>query len=222
MVRKAENIPSSLSSYLPLLETIAIQFGENCEVALHDLSQPPSSLIAIAGNLTHRHLGAPITDYVLQLLKRYGDDVNDSYIYFSLLPGGRKNKASTTFLRDSQGHVIGCFCINFNLDYFIAARSLLDDVLSIPSTQNEHAEEHYVNDVAEATNNVLNSVIEKCSKPVSHMNREDKIEIVRELEKRGIFMVKGAVEAVASFLDISKYTLYSYIEDVKNSTRGVR
>ena len=92
-----ENIDLFFRPFVPIVDTIALQFGRDCEVALHDLRQPQSSLIAISGNLTKRVVGAPITDYVLRLLQTYGDAVKDRYIYYSSTQNGRKLKSSTTY-----------------------------------------------------------------------------------------------------------------------------
>ena len=43
-------------------------FGRSCEVSVHDLSNLNKSLIYIAGNVTKREPGAPITDMALKAL----------------------------------------------------------------------------------------------------------------------------------------------------------
>jgi len=55
--------------------------------------------------------------------------------------------------------------------------------------------------------------------PPSRMEKSDKIEIVKELDERGLFMVKGAIDLVASRLDISKFTLYGYLEEIKKTLK---
>jgi predicted transcriptional regulator YheO len=47
------------------------------------------------------------------------------------------------------------------------------------------------------------------------MDRNAKLRVVKELEQRGLFLVKGSVELVAERLGISKYTLYTYIDEIK-------
>ena len=41
------------------------------------------------------------------------------------------------------------------------------------------------------------------------------IDIVRYLDRRGAFLIKGAVEWVATKLKISRFTVYSYIKEAK-------
>jgi len=205
-----------LESFIPLVETVATQFGANCEVALHDLRKPQESLIAISGSLTGRSLGAPITNYVLNLIKKHGDSVEQSCIYASKTSDGRRLKSSTTFIYNASGHVIGCFCINFCVEKFMSSSETLQEFCSVQD-ENENPGERFANDVHEVAQGIISDVMNKQSVPVERMDRSEKLDIVRELDARGLFLVKGTVEHVASCLGISKYTLYSYMDQVKES-----
>ena len=203
-----------LRSFIPLVDTVVMQFGRNCEVALHDLRKPQESLIAISGSLTGRSLGAPTTNYVLNLVKKYGDDVRKNYVYASTTQDGRRLKSSTTFIFNMSGHVVGCFCINFCVEKFIFSSEALQEFYSVQE-ENEDPGEQFANNVNEVAKGIISEVMNKQSIPVPRMDRSEKLEIVRELDTRGLFLVKGAVEHVASCLGISKYTLYSYMDQVK-------
>ena len=214
-----ENIDLFFRPFVPIVDTIALQFGRDCEVALHDLRQPQSSLIAISGNLTKRVVGAPITDYVLRLLQTYGDAVKDRYIYSSSTQNGRKLKSSTTFLRDEQGHIRGCLCVNYCLDGYYYISKIVEDLCSVPEAESEQ-EEHYSNDITEIAEGIMKSVLDQHFLPFSQTDRAEKLAIVKELDRRGLFLVKGAVEIVADRLDVSKYTLYTYIDETKKASKN--
>jgi predicted transcriptional regulator YheO len=62
---------------------------------------------------------------------------------------------------------------------------------------------------------VLDNVLNKLGKPVAAMSREDKVRAVEMLEERGVFLVKGAIDLAAQALAVSKYTLYSYLDEVR-------
>ena len=51
-----------LATVVSLVPGLAATFGGSCEVVVHDLSKAPNSIVAIAGNLTGRPVGGPITD----------------------------------------------------------------------------------------------------------------------------------------------------------------
>jgi len=40
--------------------------------------------------------------------------------------------------------------------------------------------------------------------------------VVKSLDERGIFLIKGAVENVAKFLDVSRYTIYNYLDEIRS------
>jgi hypothetical protein len=44
------------------------------------------------------------------------------------------------------------------------------------------------------------------------MDKADNVRVVRTLDARGIFLIKGAVEAVAYVLNVSRYTIYNYLD----------
>lgn len=46
------------------------------------------------------------------------------------------------------------------------------------------------------------------------MEKEDKIEIIKYLDQRGAFMIKGAVDQVADKLNVSRYTIYNYLKEI--------
>lgn len=57
---------------------------------------------------------------------------------------------------------------------------------------------------------------------ISHVNMLKEISalernrlIVRELNDRGIFNIRGAVETIAKQLGTSRYTIYNYLRDIK-------
>jgi predicted transcriptional regulator YheO len=47
------------------------------------------------------------------------------------------------------------------------------------------------------------------------MTAEERMQIVSELERRGAFMVRGAVEVVAQRLDVSRFTIYGYLKQIR-------
>ena len=39
--------------------------------------------------------------------------------------------------------------------------------------------------------------------------------VVRYLDEKGVFLIKKSAERVAEFLDISRFTVYNYLNEVK-------
>lgn len=69
-------------------------------------------------------------------------------------------------------------------------------------------------------NDLLNELIvqsvQHIGKPVTLMTKEDKVEVVRLLNQAGAFLITKSGPKVCQFLGISKYTLYSYLDEIKS------
>lgn len=67
--------------YQPVMRAMHAILGEYSEFILHDLSMPESSVTAVCGNVTERHIGAPTTNLVMETLRKYGDQAEDILCY---------------------------------------------------------------------------------------------------------------------------------------------
>ena len=48
------------------------------------------------------------------------------------------------------------------------------------------------------------------------MTKDDKIQVVKQLNEAGAFLITKSGPKVCQFLGISKYTLYSYLDEIKS------
>jgi len=55
----------------------------------------------------------------------------------------------------------------------------------------------------------------RIGKPVSSMKKDDKKEVVRYLNSKQFFLVKGAIEEIAERLGVTRYTIYNYLAEIK-------
>lgn len=190
-------------------------FERNCEVAVHDLSNLPHSLIYIAGHVTGRNIGAPITDLVLQALHEQGNDVKDMYNYRTTTRDGRVLKSTSIFFRDRNGQVIGILCINFDTTDYVNASLALEPFITTGNLEGQGKSETFASSVEETVEAIFRQTISEVGKGPTTMSTEEKIKCVGQLERKGTFLIKGAVDQVAAMLGISKYTVYSYLQKVR-------
>ena len=99
-----------LTALVPAIPGLAAMLGPGNEVLLHDLARLPDSIVAIAGDLTGRSVGGPMTDLLLGLVRR--GTTQDLTNYRTHGPDGRAIRSSTLFLRDADGVAVGCLCVN--------------------------------------------------------------------------------------------------------------
>jgi predicted transcriptional regulator YheO len=218
-----ENNPI-LEKYLPLAKTIAEMFGKKCEVLIHDFSNPQHSIVAIEnGHVTGRKIGDPITDLALSIWKKdgYGDKKIDRVVnYKTKTKDGKILKSSSVFIRDNQKKIIGCICINYDLTEHSMFHKVMEDfciTFDLDKEKSERDIETFTGDVNEVLKNIIQEAIEKIGKPVSLMQKEDKLMVAKITDEKGAFLIKGAINQLAKEINVSRYTIYNYLEEIKAS-----
>ena len=102
-----------IQSLAQLVEPLASLMAD-CEVVVHDLSQVPNTIVAIAGGLTGRKVGDPATDVLLKQMAE--GRVRTMVNYSSVLPDGRRIRCATIAVKDSRGNPVAALCINSNVE----------------------------------------------------------------------------------------------------------
>lgn len=205
----------ALETYIPIANLIAQTFGKNCEVILHDLSIPQNSVVYTVNNhVTGRQVGQPFEHLIKDVLlsKNFENDCTANYRTTTV--AGKKIKSSTALLRDAKGEVIGALCVNYDLSPLNDMKILLDEFMDTQQEKIEATVEPFDN-VIEIVEDLINKMIGNSS--VTTLKRKDKIELIQFMDKKGVFLIKGAIEKVAEKLNISKVTVYSYLDAIKKS-----
>lgn len=188
-------------------------FGSHCETVIHDFSQLNTSLIYINGNVTGRKIGAPITNLILQQLKEKGDDAEDMIGFTTRTKNGKFLKSSITFIRDGEQKIIGCLGVNFDITAFATVNQIINEFTQTQEfSQATPQLELYENNIEEIFETMIDMTISQYGMLVSEMQREDKKDIVRKLEGKGVFLIQGSMEKVAHTLNVSKQTIYNYLD----------
>jgi len=203
-----------------LADAIVAVFGERCEVVIHDFSDMARSVVYIAGNVTNRSVGAPITDLPFRLLKEFGNKVPDKIGYKNTAGNGKFLKCSTVFLRDQKGKVEGCLCINFNVTDFVFLSTVFSDFSSLNQSSDREElftpQEHYSKSFAETVESVIDTMVAESGKSPATMDKAERKELIRKLDRAGVFMIKGSVDYLAKVFGASRYTIYNYLKEVRN------
>lgn len=197
---------------LQLAKGVAGQFGESCEVVIHDLTKDAEhTIIGIEnGQVTGRTLGGGSSRIVLEALSKKPEELQDKINYLTQTEDGRMLKSSTIFVRDENNKIIAIFSINFDITNFIMMDYSLKNLIK-PNDCKEEPEK-IVNGVNGLLDELINRSVQLINKPVSQMNREDKIRAIRYLYDTGAFLITKSGDKVSKFFGISKYTLYNYID----------
>ncbi|EHS56036.1 helix-turn-helix transcriptional regulator [Paenibacillus sp. Aloe-11] len=204
-----------LKSYIPVANVISQTFGKSCEVSIHDLTQPESSVVYVAnGTVTGRKEGQSFDHLIRQVLlsKKFKEDCTANYVFEA--ENGKKVKSSSALIRNAKGEVVGMLCINYDLTLSYLIK---EEVIGfLPEfTQDELPAENDVpnHDVMTIIDELIDNIIR--NRDVGSLKRKDNIELIRFMDEKGVFLVKGAIDKVAESLGLSKVTIYSYLDEAR-------
>jgi len=204
-----------LENFIPVAKGIAETFGSNCEVVIHDFSNLEYSIAEIFnGHVTGRTVETRMSETVLKQINKKDDGV-DVYNYTGKSTMGRELKSTTTFIKDTERHIIGCMCINFDITDVISARNVLNELCRID--QDEVNEIGQINKINDVLYDIVESTIHKFGRPVIYLTKDEKVNIVKDLEEKGVFLIKGAIDYVANALQVSRYTIYNYLDGIRET-----
>ncbi len=203
-----------------LMENLSEFFGDMCEVVVHDYRLGPDATIVkiINGELSGRHLGeAPRSGLILGA----GQDIDEfktPAVFYFTNPKGLICKSCTTLIADEENKIIGAVCINLNMTDYLHAAGALKKLLDVPSNKDSSSKEDrdvLVNNVDDVLGYFLNIVIEKIGKDPLVMTKAEKIQALGFLDRKGILKISKVSLELCERFNISKYTLYSYIEEAR-------
>ena len=203
---------SILKHYADIVPFLGEIVGENCEVVLQDTRPDQNCIVAIAnGHVSGRHVGDGSSELVLQAIKDQEHPRTDRYNYMARTKDGRVIKSSSVYITDDEGKTIGLFGINYDITNLIMAGNAIGSLVNA-----DKGGETKVDALTTNVTDLLDQLIEEAdqyiAKPVAMMTKEDKIRAVQFLNEKGAFLVKKAGDKVTKHYDISKYTLYNYLD----------
>lgn len=179
-----------LKPYVSMADMLVKTFGAGCEVVLHDLNDPEHSVAYVAGNVTQREIEQNfdhlITDVMLS--ENLADDYVANY-YFEAK--GKLIRSSTQLIFDAERRLVGALCINIDTTPITAQIAYLNECLpnfplpAAMTTSGEAKELPLSEMVEELMQKILNG------QSPDAMSRDEKIEKIRFMEEKGIFLMKN-------------------------------
>ena len=197
-----------------LAKGIAAQFGSNCEVVIHEISEKSASnsIVAIEnGHVSGRKVGDGPSHVVLEQLGKRRNDMEDQLSYLTRTPEGKLLKSSSMYIRDEDGNINAIFCINFDISTLVMAENTIHNMIQVDNTVRKEPERITLN-VNDLLDDLIRQADEMIGKPVALMTKEDKIKAIQFLSGNGAMLITKSGDKIAKHFAISKYTLYSYLD----------
>lgn len=219
---------ATMQALQPVVQLLGLTVGPNVEVVLHDLTTPEHSVVAIAnGHLSNRAVGSAIIagpkddkgfhEARRQLTERGSRDHSLIGNYATVTSAGVKLRSSTVIFRDCAGVPYAALCVNSDLATFRDMHALLETYLNARAEpKREQATQPAIDALIRE---IIDEAVRRSGKSVGLMKKADKMQAVQAMLQRGLFLVKGGVERAAEALGVSRFTIYNYMEALRQ--RGV-
>lgn len=210
-----DQVDALLGLLKPLVPAVARSLGRHCEVVLHDLRHPDGSIVAIAGNVTGRHVGGSFSQVGLSILEA-GEAAQDQCNYVTSGANGRVIRSTTIVLRDPDGNCFGLLCINFDVTEMRALAAFLEDMTGSPDQVPKSVA--FVDDVREVVAEVFREESAARGRPVARFDKQERLGILRALVGRGVFSIHRSVPQVAELLGVSRATVYADLNELRDES----
>ena len=206
---------STLERLKVIAHGLAIQFGPSCEVLIHDLQGDlDTSLVYIEnGTITNRHVGDGPSHVVLDVLN-YDDGSEGRFGYLTKTKDGRILKSSTMYIRDDNGNIEYLLGINQDITEFVMMHRSLESLIGIGQAETGTVEK-ITTSVSELLDDLLLEAERLVGKPGPLMNKVERLKAISYLNEKGAFLISKSSEKIAEYFNISKFTLYSDLNTVK-------
>ena len=188
---------------------IAEMFGSSCETLVQDMSDPSHPILSIYnGQVSGREVGS--TADILGSTRLIDENAmtTDFVNLYATTPTGAQIKSSTF-------HMIGedynlALGIDFDYSSLVFANRILVDLMS--------ADADLQSVLWQGGDSGLQQIFDEClaavGKPVSALNKNDRMRVVALLEQKNAFSYRKSVPFVARRLQVSRYTIYKYLDQI--------
>lgn len=234
-----------LETMIPVAAMIANTVGPCCQAVLYDIDSPGESVIytknaPAASYLPCQNFGQFIEEVLRsQELK---DDCSLNYVFTT--DDGQTMKSSIAIIRDPDGKAVGAMCVNINITALEPAFACLQELIGPLAAQKSRGGKRQtqakavtlaqaaavprspgrppkakpgqdtIHNVQELVDGLIDKIMDR--RIPALMTREEKIAIIRLMNEKGIFNIKGSVNKVAEKLNLSKVTIYSYLDEIRS------
>ena len=197
--------------------------GQDAEILLCDTER----ILYAENPITDRvKPGNKLGDMERSFLEEGTYKTRDSVVsYRALLPSRERLRASTMFLKNDDGSLAGFLTINIRVEALLKVRDMVDAMINgtnqsdsgnpyTPGPQPELLNRYegvnvMVEDIIHA---VTDEYLSRFGVPAERLTSAERQKIVQELDRRGVFLVKGSIVEVARRLGCSEVTIYRYLQ----------
>lgn len=208
----------NIANMKTLANFLFVFFGGRSEIVLFDTEK-----ILCVHNPSEegRVVGAPLGDVESRFLAEKTYKTHDFVAnYRSLTKKREKLRSATLFIKDSQGVLRGMLTINLKVDRLIDARSFITELINGFSEGDLH--EPAPVELFESLNisledhvaTLIKQEVHRIGISIDRLKPAERRELVKTLDEKGVFLIKGSVAEVARQTASSIPTIYRYLTEL--------
>ncbi|MCC8128809.1 MAG: helix-turn-helix transcriptional regulator [Clostridiales bacterium] len=208
-------MPAQLELLKQIAHGLAAQCGPNTEVVIHDLTDRESDPVVAYienGHITHRSAGDGPSPVGIAARKKTRSQLPDKLGFTTRTADGKVLKSSTLYIWGEDDQLDYILSLNTDVTVLMAAENAIHTLISPDAEQQPVADKPATN-VNELLDSLIQQSVALVGKPVPLMTKEDKVKAIRFLNDSGALLITKSGAKISQFFGISKYTLYSYIEE---------
>lgn len=203
-----------LNQSIPMMKFMSEILGPDTELVLYDTKTMKASCVMHPLD-EDMVAGSAMRSLERSFLENKVYEENDYIVNYRAL-SKRKNKlkSATLFIKDGDGSLTGILTVNMNVDKLIELRDVLNVIVSGKGEVEKKPQQFYDSFEISVEGMVKNSIqAEVCRYGVEpvRLSHQEKMDIVRILDEKGIFLVKGAIAELAAVLETTETSIYRYL-----------
>ena len=201
-------VPNWLEPHLPVCEAIVALFAPLAEVAVHDIRR--DRIVGIWNPISGRKVGEPS---LIDELPPYSERRARHRPVPKVLADGRAITSVSVVLHNAKGVARGLLCINFD-------RSPLDGTIDLlvrfAAPVEDRPAELFDKDWREQILLVVDEECRSRSLRRDRLTRDQRLDLVRVLDERGLFSTRNAAAHAGRALGVSRTTVYALLKEARS------
>lgn len=211
----------NITTFIPVIRFLSLVLGKNAEIILFDSEK----IVHIENSFSNKKkAGDPIEAIERKLIEeRRWEKQKWTVNYRSLTNDKKRLRSSTFFIEDPEsGIFIGMLTINIFVGELIELRTFVNEMIngSFEDPEQNHQEHSFYESLTNSFEDLMNSVIKDTISsfeiPSDRLSTDEKLEIVKRLDAKGTFLIKGSIAEVAKKLNSSEATIYRYLNQISS------
>ncbi|MDO5028225.1 MAG: PAS domain-containing protein [Bacillota bacterium] len=220
---------SKLENYIGFMSFISKAIGPDYELYLLDTRGVKYKKISLEyGEISDKNLGDDLPPAIKSTLAMKEYEHTDYIVNRTTYSKtGKALRTSMYFIKSDKGDLEGIMCINFDdsryeelgkqIMYLCHPDEYIEErISSVQEIDNVEEGLEYINQgekltMEDSIMSMIDVEIKAALIPVERLTPDEKVQIVKNLDSKGFFMLKGAVSILSNVLDMSQASVYRYI-----------